>query len=153
MAEAPKNVLQPGVSSNDINTTVSFSYYELELQDVFTIENRKYLSFFVDKEEDSFYIQCLRSEFLEYQSLFFDKLEEQLSIGDEEEDVIEEGEEMFKSTCTCDECTVRYERLEDVKVEITLIDEQGNKEELKNSIPVYHVENLLSGFRIGICNI
>lgn len=152
MAETPKNVLQPGVSSSDINTTVSF-YYELELQDVFTIENRKYLSFFVDKEEDSFYIQCLRSEFLEYQNLFFDKLEEQLSIGDEEEDVIEEGEEMFKNTCTCDECTVRYERLEDVKVEIILLDEQGNKEELKNSIPVYHVENLLSGFRIGICNI
>jgi len=153
MAEAPKNVLQPGVSSSDIVTTVSFSYYDLELQDVFTIENRKYLSFFVDKEEDSFYIQCLRSEFLEYQSLFFDKLEEQLSIGDEEEDVIEEGEKMFKQTCTCDECTVRYERLEDVKVEITLIDEQGNKEELKNSIPVYHVENLLSGFKIGICNL
>lgn len=153
MAEAPKNVLQPRVSSSDIVTTVSFSYYDLELQDVFTIENRKYLSFFVDKEEDSFYIQCLRSEFLEYQNLFFDKLEEQLSVGYEEEDELEEGEEFFKNTCTCDECTVGYERLEDVKVGIVIIDKQGDKEEFEKSIPVYHVENLLSGFKIGICNI
>ena len=132
--EAPKVIPKPKSSSKEEN--ISFTYDDLVLEDSFSVENRKYLSFFVTCEKP-FIMQCLRSEFLEYQNLMFDKLEEQKEV---------EG-------CECNICTRQFEKLDDYTEELEL--SSGTEELGKVTIvtPIYNVWKLVEGFRIGMCDL
>lgn len=130
---APKEPQIPKSSSSRI----SFSYNDLIFDEAFEIDNRKYLRFFINKEE-AFYIEVLQIEYLQYQQIFFDTY----SKNNKEDSVI------------IDEASPEYEFLNDISIEIKLFNVETEKEEAKETIaiPVYYVYDLPEGLKFTIEN-
>lgn len=132
--EAPESPPNPSNSSS--TQKISFSYDDMILEDSFTVENRKYLSFFLTIDTPVI-VQCLRSEFLEYQNLYFDSLETQ--INDE--------------ACECDSCSPQFEEISSYEEDLKITLESGETQTQNFITPIYNIWNLVEGFTIGTCDL
>jgi len=138
MTEIPANSFPPENLSGEELNKVSFSYRNLLIDDSFTEDGINYLRFFVDKElednEDPFYIEVKRTDFLEYQELFFNKMDEQLSSDLNDDDI----------------CYPKFKKVDTFTTTITFTLEDNTQFEEQVNSSIYRVSNLKKYFKIGI---
>jgi hypothetical protein len=111
----------------------SFSYFDLSFEDAFTINGKKFVSYFVDGKHP-YYIQVLRTAFEDYQKTFWDKFDFQAE----------------NDLCTCDNCEPDFQFIDEIVLE--LYEKVGDDKDnivKKQVFPVYNIFNLSSSFKIG----
>lgn len=118
----------------EISKKISFSYLDLVFDDAFISDNRKFVRYFINKEE-AFYVEMLQLEFLQYQQLYFD------AVSNCNED----------TQCSCDEVSPHYEFLGEEKV-ILKIENTETKEITEEEIihPVYYIYDIPNSFKFGL---
>jgi len=128
---APIEPEKPKISNEDKPV---FAYGDLNFEDFFIIENRKYIRFFVGGEKP-FYLEMQYSEFVDYQLTFFEMRNEAIIMGQQ---------------CLCDQCIPLFETDEPTKVTVVELKDGENIGEKDREFPTYIVWNLVESLVIGI---
>lgn len=117
---------------------LKFSFFDLNLDGAFSIDENKYLRFFINRGKDSFFIECLKEDYF----IFFDMFT----------DMYEEAQD--NESCTCDEVvlqTENYEEVDELNIIINAVDANTNEEvKIDETYKVYLVFNLYENFKLGI---
>ena len=133
------NLPPSSISGEELNK-IAFSYRDLVIDDSFFENEVQYLRFFVDKEleedQNTFYIEVTKEEFVEYQDLFFNKMDEQLSANLNDDDI----------------CFPKFKKIDTFITTITLYLEDGQQIEEQVVADIYRVTKLKESFKIGINN-
>jgi len=136
----PISNLPPSSISGEELNKIAFSYRDLVIDDSFFENEVQYLRFFVDKEleedQNTFYIEVTKEEFVEYQDLFFNKMDEQLSANLNDDDI----------------CFPKFKKIDTFITTITLYLEDGQQIEEQVVADIYRVTKLKESFKIGINN-
>ena len=136
----PGSSLPPETISGEELNKIAFSYRELVIDDSYFEDGVHYLRFFVDKDleegQNTFYIEVKKEEFLEYQELFFKKMDEQLSANLNDDDI----------------CYPKFKKVDTFTTTFTLSLEEGQQFEEQVVSDIYRVTKLKKSFKIGINN-
>jgi len=131
----PSTETKPKPSSEE---RISFSFFNLHLEDAFTIDRRMFFRFFVNLEKP-FYMDVLRSEYIEYLTLFTDEYSKGMDLEE----------------CVCDSVFPVMELTDTMKITINIIEKEGGESvEVEEEFPVYFAQKLIENFKIGgVCEI
>lgn len=105
----------------------NFSYRDLDLMEVTTMDNYKYLLFMVNGE---YCVYIRRGEYMEYLSFIFDRIEELQAA---------------EANCWCDTVFPDFREV-DERIPIMFYTDKGEEE---RDIPIYECYNLLSNLTLG----
>lgn len=120
-----------------VNFTPAFTQDSLIFDGQYTIDNRKYVRFFIDGDSP-YFITTTKAEYLDYLSTFMDMFEK----------AIEENKD-----CLCDTCSpLGSELIEQIPITKVSVDvKNDNKEsEVETSFPLYSIWNMNEGIKISI---
>lgn len=111
----------------------SFSFFDLNFSDAFTVDGKKFVSYFVDNDHPC-YISTLRSDFEDYTREFWAAYDKNSEL----------------ELCTCDNCLPEHELIDQEEITIVIKKENGEDEVIVEVLPVYAIFYLSQTFSIGI---
>ena len=129
----PNEPIKPKAPDSNV---LKFSFYDLQLDGAFSVDEEKFLRFFVDRGSNSFFMEVLKEEYMYMFDLYTDLFEE-----------AENNE-----SCSCSEFNVtEYEEVDEINIIIKGTDANTNEEVLVDeNYKVYLVFNLAEALTFGL---